>query len=99
MAETPTPWKLYAFVASGGYAGWHAVGPKSGAKAIVDPKWSDQVITAMTGHAKLRAALEADIADLEYYIGNPSAWASYDDGMSDRLRAVVSRARRALEES
>jgi hypothetical protein len=39
--------------------------------------------------------LKDSIESLEYYIGNPSAWESYDDKMSERIRSVVA----AYEES
>jgi hypothetical protein len=39
---------------------------------------------------------EADVADLAYYIGNPSAWEAYDDKVSEMLRRVVTRARAAI---
>ena len=45
---------------------------------------------------ELLAHAEADIADLEYYIGNPSAWDSFDNEMSERLRRVYDRARAAI---
>jgi hypothetical protein len=37
-----------------------------------------------------------DVAELEYYINNPSAWDSFDEGMSELLRKVVTRAKAAI---
>lgn len=37
------------------------------------------------------------IEDLEYYINNPSAWISYDDSLSEKIRAVVKIACKTLE--
>jgi hypothetical protein len=39
---------------------------------------------------------EADVAELEYYINNPSAWHSFDEGVSELLRKVVTRAKAAI---
>ena len=39
---------------------------------------------------------ELDVAELEYYINNPSAWDSFDEGMSELLRKVVTRAKAAI---
>lgn len=36
--------------------------------------------------AKRIAELKAALESLQYYVGNPSAWESYDDDMSDRIR-------------
>jgi hypothetical protein len=36
------------------------------------------------------------INDLEYYINNPSAWESFDNTISEKLRTVVIQARDAL---
>lgn len=44
----------------------------------------------------LLAHAKADLAELEYYVGNPSAWDRYDDSMSRRLEIVVQRARTAI---
>jgi hypothetical protein len=44
----------------------------------------------------LLAHAQADISELKYFINNPSAWAHFDEDMSERLRAVVARARAAI---
>lgn len=41
-------------------------------------------------------ANEFTVSELEYYIGNPSAWDRYDDAMSEHLRRVVEKSRAAL---
>lgn len=45
------------------------------------------------------AANENTIAKLEYYIGNPSAWAHYDEALSEVIREVVETARAAIAKS
>jgi hypothetical protein len=45
---------------------------------------------------ELLAHAEADIAELKYYVDNPSAWDSYDDLMSKRLEIVIHRAEAAI---
>ena len=36
----------------------------------------------------IRAIKEA-IEDVKYYVGNPSAWEYYDDGVSEKIRAIL----------
>lgn len=33
--------------------------------------------------------LKAAIEDIKYYVGNPSAWEHYDDGVSEKIRAIL----------
>ena len=35
------------------------------------------------------AELKAPIEDIKYYVGNPSAWEHYDDGVSEKIRAIL----------
>ncbi len=43
----------------------------------------------MTNTPTSSAEVQKIVAYLEYSIGNPSAWDSFDDTMSDRLRFVM----------
>ena len=33
--------------------------------------------------------IKAAIEDVKYYVGNPSAWEHYDDGVSEKIRAIL----------
>jgi len=33
--------------------------------------------------------LKAAIEDIKYYVGNPSAWEYYDDGVSEKIRTIL----------
>ena len=33
--------------------------------------------------------IKAAIEDIKYYVGNPSAWEHYDDGVSEKIRAIL----------
>ena len=57
-------------------------------------------IASLTADAKLndmawtdnQAALKqitAALEDIKYYVGNPSAWEHYDDGVSEKIRAIL----------
>ena len=35
------------------------------------------------------AELKAPIEDIKYYVGNPSSWEHYDDGVSEKIRAIL----------
>ena len=35
------------------------------------------------------AELKAPIENIKYYVGNPSAWEHYDDGVSEKIRAIL----------
>lgn len=48
-------------------------------------------------NAKLVEALAYDLDEVAYYIGNPSAWDSYSENVSEVLRGIVERARAALK--
>lgn len=45
------------------------------------------------------AVLKEFVAEVEYYIGNPSAWDSYCDQMSNMLRKHIQAARAAIKAS
>ncbi len=33
--------------------------------------------------------IKSAIEDVKYYVGNPSAWEHYDDGVSEKIRAIL----------
>jgi hypothetical protein len=43
-------------------------------------------LNTIEAQAKRIAELEAALESLQYYVGNPSAWESYDEDMSERIR-------------
>lgn len=99
--HTPTPWTANP----DGWQPWQGAIQIVGADGYVvaytatggpEKENADLLCKAASNHDALVKALEADITDLEYHIGNPSAWDYYDDSMSERLRKVVNRAREAL---
>jgi len=60
----------------------------------------EATISRLTADAKLndmawtdnQAALKqitAALEDIKYYVGNPSAWEHYDDGVSEKIRAIL----------
>ncbi len=60
---------------------------------------ADDILRAVNSHDDLVKALITNIEKLEYYVGNPSAWDSYDDSMSSLLDEVLKRSRAALEKA
>jgi len=56
----------------------------------------DQYASLIAAAPDEHEANEFTVSELEYYIGNPSAWEHYDDAMSERLRRVVEKASAAI---
>ena len=65
---------------------------------IQGPNKDTEIATArlIAAAPELLEHAAADVDELEYYVDNPSAWDSFDDGVSEMLRKVVTRARAAI---
>ena len=96
---TPGPWDLS--VAEGGYG--YVISYDGGSMVHVWPRDLRNRDLPDKANAHLIAAApnmyqahQKTVDDLEYYIGNPSAWGDFDEGVSEKLRAVVTRAKAAI---
>jgi hypothetical protein len=84
------------------FAGSRPVGCGDGGTFVTPPLTPERIIAAIEAVGQMRAqsepvsdaaremlaALELFIRDLEYYIGNPSAWENYSDDVSELMRGV-----------
>ena len=44
---------------------------------------------AWTDNQAALKQITAALEDIKYYVGNPSAWEHYDDGVSEKIRAIL----------
>ena len=56
------------------------------ARLTADAKLNDM---AWTDNQAALKQITAAIEDIKYYVGNPSAWEHYDDGVSEKIRAIL----------
>lgn len=49
-------------------------------------KQDGQAIRKLTAE---NTTIKAAIEDIKYFVGNPSAWEHYDDGVSEKIRAIL----------
>ena len=54
-----------------------------GESLVVLPRWMVENMADKT------EAINAAVEDIKYYVGNPSAWEHYDDGVSEKIRAIL----------
>lgn len=54
-----------------------------GESLVVLPRWM------VSNMADKTEAINAALEDVKYYVGNPSAWEHYDDGVSEKIRAIL----------
>jgi len=64
--------------------------------AYVLKHWSVQILAAPQIYSTtpsiivtIPPELKSAIEDIKYYVGNPSAWEYYDDGVSEKIRAIL----------
>lgn len=56
------------------------------ARLTADAKLNDM---AWTDNQAALKQITAALEDIKYYVGNPSAWEHYDDGVSEKIRAIL----------
>jgi len=56
------------------------------ARLTADAKLNDM---AWTDNQAALKQITAALEDIKYYVGNPSAWEYYDDGVSEKIRAIL----------
>ena len=54
-----------------------------GESLVVLPRWMVENMADRT------EAINSAIEDIKYYVANPSAWEHYDDGVSEKIRAIL----------